>query len=193
MVGEVVVHPGDATGVVTGLGGGVGGVGGGQGAVGVAREQEVLDLGADPRLEAGVGRALDQRLQDDAGCVRPRLALDVGVAVHDRQPLLDEGDRGEGRRVRDRHQVGVLGLLAHGADGVSGESDALGGEQVDGLDGHQLRARLAAQVDEQREDEPGARILVRGPRVRCRPSFSRSLIRNQSITVGNSRALKDPG
>ena len=54
--GEVVVHPGDAAGVVAGLRGGVGGVGGGQAAVGVAAQQEVLDLGADPRLEAGVGR-----------------------------------------------------------------------------------------------------------------------------------------
>ena len=79
--------------------------------------------------------------------------FDVRVAVHDGQAVLDERDRGERRRVRDRHQVGVFGLLAHGADGVSGEPDALGGEQVDGLDGHQLRARLSAQVDEQREDE----------------------------------------
>ena len=58
IVGQVVVHPGDAAGVVAGLGGGVGGVGGGQAAVGVAGQQEVLDLGADPRFEAGVGGAL---------------------------------------------------------------------------------------------------------------------------------------
>ncbi len=59
----------------------------------------------------------------------------------------------ERRGVRNGHQVGVLGLLAHGADGVAGEADALGRQQVDGLDGHQLRARLSAQVDEQRQDE----------------------------------------
>ncbi len=56
--GEVVIHPGDAAGVVAGLGGGVGGVGDRQAAVGVAVQQEVLDLGADPRLEAGVGGSL---------------------------------------------------------------------------------------------------------------------------------------
>ena len=53
----------------------------------------------------------------------------------------------------NRHHVRVFGLLAHGTDGVAGETDALGGKQVDSLDGHQLRARLAPQVDEQREDE----------------------------------------
>ena len=51
------------------------------------------------------------------------------------------------------HQVGVFGLLAHCADGIAGEPDALGGQQVDGLDRDELRARLAPQVDEQREDE----------------------------------------
>ena len=53
--GEVVIHPGDAAGVVTGLGGGVGGVRDRQAAVVVAAQQEVLDLGADPRFESGVG------------------------------------------------------------------------------------------------------------------------------------------
>ena len=126
--GEVVIHPGDAAGVVTGLGRGVGGVGGGQAAVGGAGQQEVLDLGADPGFEAGVGGPLDQRLEDDPRRVRPRLALDMRIAVHDRQALFDERDRGERRGVRDRHQVGVLGLLAHRADGVAGEADSLGGQ-----------------------------------------------------------------
>ena len=152
----MVVHPGDAARVVARLRGGVVGVGGGEGAVGVALQEEVLDLGTDPRLVAGIGGALDQRLEDDAGCVGPRRALDVRVAMHDRQPLLDEGDRGEGGGIRDRHKVGVLGLLAHGADGVSGESDAVGGEHVDGLDGHQLGAGLTPQVDEEGEQESGA-------------------------------------
>ena len=149
----MVVHPGDAAGVVAGLRGGVGGVGDREAAVGVAVQQEVLHLGADPRLEAGVGGALDERLEDDARRVGPRLAVDVRVAVHDGEAVLDERDRRERRRVRNGHQVRVFGFLADRADGVAGEADALGGQQVDGLDRDQLRARLSAQVDEQREDE----------------------------------------
>ena len=53
---------------------------------------------------------------------------------------------------RDRRD-GAKKLLAHGTDGVAGETDALSSEQVDGLDRNQFRARLASQVDEQREDE----------------------------------------
>ena len=151
--GEVVVHPGDAAGVVAGLRGGVGCVRDRQAAVGISVQQKVLHLGAHPRLESGVGGPLDQRLEDDTRRVGPRLAVDVRVAVHDGQPVLDERDGGEGRRVRDGHHVRILGLLAHGADGVAGETDALGGEQVDGLDRNEFRARLASQVDEQREDE----------------------------------------
>ncbi len=79
--------------------------------------------------------------------------LTCGIAVDDGQAVLDERDRRERRRVRNRHQVRVFGLLAHGADGVTGEADALGGQQVDGLDRDELCARLTAQVDEQREDE----------------------------------------
>ena len=90
------------------------------------------------------------------------LPVDVRVAVHDRQAVLDERDRCERRRVRDRHQVGVFGLLPDGADGVAGETDALGGEQIDGLDRDQLRARFSAQVDEQREDELGSGVPRRG-------------------------------
>ena len=161
----MVIHPGDAARVVARLGGGVGGVRGGEAAVGVAGQQEVLDLGADPRLESGVGGPLDQRLEDDAGRVRPRLALDVRVAVHDRQAVLDERNRRERRRIRNGHQVRVFRLLADGADGVAGEADTLGGEEIDGLDGYQLRARLTAQVDEQREDELRSGLFGQGGEV----------------------------
>ena len=47
--------------------------------------------------------------------------------------------------------VEAVDLLA--TDGVAGEANTFGGEEVDGLDRYQLRARLTAQVDEQREDE----------------------------------------
>ena len=190
--GEVVVHPGDAAGVVTRLVGGVGGVGGRQAAVGVAVQQEVLDLGADPRLEPGVGGTLDQRLEDDPRCVRPRLAVDVRVAVHDRQPVLDERDRGERRRIGDRHQVGVFGLLADRADGVPGEADALGGQQLDGLDRDQLGARLPAQVDEQREDELRPGLVGHCGEVGGHV-WALSLDMNQSITIGNTMPTKPAG
>ena len=119
----------------------------------LAMQQEVLDLSADPRLEAGVGRLRNQRLEDDPRRVGPRFAVDVRVAVHDGQSVLEERNGCERAGVRNRHQVGVFGLLADGADGIARESDSLGGEEVDGLDRHQLGARLASQVDEQREDE----------------------------------------
>lgn len=149
----MVVHPGDAARVVAGLCGGVVGVGGGQCAVGAATQQEVFDFGADPRFEARVGCLGDHRLENDARREGPRFAVDMWVAVHDRQSLLEERDRGERVWIWNGHQVRVFGLLADGADGISGESDTLGGEQVDGLDRHQLGARLAAQVDEQGENE----------------------------------------
>jgi len=79
--------------------------------------------------------------------------------MDDGEAVLDERDRRERRRIRNRHHVRVFGFLAHGADGVSREANAFGGEQVDGLDGHQLRARLASQVDEQREDELRSRLF----------------------------------
>ena len=57
--GEVVVHAGEAADVVAGPVGVVGRVCGDQRAAGVALEQEVLDLGANPGLEAGVGGLRD--------------------------------------------------------------------------------------------------------------------------------------
>jgi len=69
------------------------------------------------------------------------------------EAVLDERYRCERRDVRNGHQVRVFGLLAHRADRVAREADTVGREQIDGLDRYELRARLAAQVDEQREDE----------------------------------------
>ena len=76
-------------------------------------------------------------------CTMARPSLMNGIGVND-------------AGVRNGHQVRVFGLLAHRTDRVAGETDAVGREQIDGLDRHQLRARLAAQVDEQREDELGS-------------------------------------
>ncbi len=79
----------------------------------------------------------------------------VRIAVHQREPVPDERDRGERRGIRDGDQVGILGFLSHGADRVTGEADALGGELVDGFDGNEFGAGFPAQVDEQGEDELG--------------------------------------
>lgn len=158
----MLIHPGDAARVVTGLGGGVGRVGSGQNTIGVAPQQEILDLGAHPGFESGVGGALDQALQDHPGCIRPRCAPDMGVAVHQGEALFDERNRGERGRIGDRDQVGIFGLLAHGTDGVAGEADALGGQEFDGFDGNQFGAGLSAQVHEQREDELGTGLFGEG-------------------------------
>src|SRR4051794_15208395 len=63
------------------------------------------------------------------------------------------------------HQVGVLGLLTHRTDGIAGESDAIGGQQIDRLDGHQLGAGLSPQLDKQREDERRFRLFGQGGEV----------------------------
>ena len=153
--GEMVVHTGEPADVVAGPVGIVGRVGGDERAVGVSLEQEVLDLRADPRFEPGVGGLRDQRLEDVPRGERPRLALDVGIAVDDRQALLDEGNRQERRDVGDGDEVGVLGLLPDRADRVAGETDSVVGQFVDGFDRYEFRARLATQVDEHGEDELG--------------------------------------
>ena len=102
-------------------------------------------------MRGAYGHGLPSTCGSQCTIARPSLMKGIGVK-----------EAGSGMR----HDVGVLGLLAHGADGVAGEADALGCEQLDGLDRHQLGARLAAQVDEQREDELGARVPCECPRVR---------------------------
>ncbi len=153
--GEVFVHPGEATDVVAGLVGVVCGIGGDERTVVGTLEQEVLDLGPHPGLEASVGGLCDEGLEDVARGERPRLALDVRIALDDGEAFLDERDREEGADVGDRDEVGVLWLLADGTDRVAGETYSLRGEFVDRLDRNQLGARLSAKVDEHGEDELG--------------------------------------
>ncbi len=161
--GEVLVHAGEAAGVVAGALGGVLGVGRAECAVRAALDEEVLDLGADLELQAQLGGSRELLAEDDPGREGPRCALDVRVAVHDRQPRPQEGHRHVGRRVGDGDEVGVLGFLPHGADGIAGEAHAVGLQLLDRLDRDELGARLAGEVDEQGEDELDAvRAGLRG-------------------------------
>jgi hypothetical protein len=162
---EVVEHAGDAAGVVAGLGAVVALVGGGDPALLVLVEQEVLDLRADLADEAVLGEAGDRLLQDDPRRVRPRLAVHVRVAVHDREALPDERDRGVGVEVGDRDQVGVLRALPDEAGGEAREPELPVLQLVGGGRRDELGAGLPVQVHEQGEDEPdavGLRPLAEG-------------------------------
>ena len=151
--GQVLVHAGDAAGVVAGAGRIVAGVGGAQRPVVVPVHQEVLHLGAHLGLHALLLQPRQGALEDDPRRVGPRLTVDVRIAVDDGQPLLDEGDRGEGGEVRDGDEVSILGLLADQACGVAGEAHGAGLEFIGGFDRHQLGAGLAGHVHEGGQEE----------------------------------------
>jgi hypothetical protein len=85
--GQMVVHPGQPAGVVAGAGVDILDVGRRQPSVRIPRDEEVLDLGPDEELQLLGPCALEQRLEDHARGKRPWLALDMRVAVHQRQPL----------------------------------------------------------------------------------------------------------
>ena len=160
----MVVHAGQAAGVVAGLRGGVADVGGGEPAGRVAADQEVLHLGADVEVHVGLAQ---YRLEDHARSEGPGCAADVRVAVDEGEAVADPGQGCVRRRVGHRDQVGVAGRLPDRTHGETGEPDAVGLEGLGGLDGDELGAGLAGEVDEQGEEEgdvvgagTGGQILI---------------------------------
>ena len=151
--GQVVVHASDATRVVAGTESFVLRIGGGEAAMLVPVDEEVLDLGPDLRAESALGQPGEGALQDDAGGVRPRLAVDVRVAVDDREPFADEGDGCVGVEVGHGDEVGVVRLLPDEAGGESREAEFACFEFVGRRNRHEFRAGLAVEVDEHGEDE----------------------------------------
>jgi hypothetical protein len=171
--GQVVPHPRQALDLVTGLRGGVERVGDLQRPVLTAAQQAVLQLGAGLEHPAALLRELRElAAQDHARGVGPGLALDVRIAVQHRDARLP-GQGRVGRRVRDDEHVRVGRRLPEVARGVAGEPGPAVHEQVERRERDGLRARLAVQVHEHRQEELDAVRLGAFPQVAACPVVSR--------------------
>ena len=149
--GQVVEHPGQALGVVTGHPGPVERVGQLDAALVAPPDQEVLRLAAHVVDVAALARLGQHPLQDQARGVRPRLALDLDVALQHGEPRLPRHERVR-RRVRHRDHVGVRRALAHRPGREPGEARPAEQHVERGGRDH-LGAGLAVHVHEHGEEE----------------------------------------
>ena len=163
--GEVVEHPGEALGVVAGRLRPVQRVGQLDAALGAPAHEEVLRLASGVVDQAALARLLEHSLQDQPRGVRPRLALDVNVALEHRQPRMPRRERVR-LRIWYRDHVGVRGGLAHRPGREAREARPAARQDVERLQRDHLRARLSVHIDEHGEEELDTVRLCSRPQLR---------------------------
>jgi hypothetical protein len=161
--GQVVEHPGQALGVVAGHAGPVERVGQFDAALVAPPDQEVLRLAAHVVDVAALARLLQHALQDQPRSVRPRLALDLDVALQHGQPRLPRRERVR-RRVRRRDHVRVGRALAH-RPGREAREARPAEQYVERGDRDHLGAGLPVHVHEHGEEELDAVRLCPGAKL----------------------------
>ena len=149
--GQVVEHPGQALGVVTGCPGPVERVGELDAALVAAADQEVLRLAAHVVDVAALAGLLQHPFQDQPRGVRPWLAFDLDVTLQYGQPRLPRHQRVR-RRVRHCDHVRVRRGLAHRPGREPGEARPAE-QHVQRRDRDHLGAGLPVHVHEHGEEE----------------------------------------
>ncbi len=150
--GEVVVHPGETLGVVAGRLRPVERVGQLDAALAAPAHEEVLRLASGVVDQAALARLVQHPFQDEPRGVRPRLALDVDVALQHRQPRTPRRERVR-LRIRYRDHVGVRGGLAHRPGREAREARPAARQDAERLQRDHLRARLSVHIDKHGEEE----------------------------------------